>query len=137
MTRSKNEEEFQQNEIEKRYRSEARRSRPRSGAVWQRVRETNRENPDELGYDSVGDMQSRSITDETTKEVTGRVRKLLDLAKQILTVQQYNVFVMLAVKEPHLTERETARVLSVTPGRVHQLWVKAQVKLQKAYTERT
>lgn len=153
-------------EIEKRYRSVIRKSHPRSGATWQRVKEITTKvdsgsaywdhvqsntapsedneykespsaNPDGLGFKAKGDFQSMAIAAEQSEEVTVRVRKLLDLAKQILTTQQYNVFVMLAVKEPHLTERETAKVLSVTPGRVHQLWVKAQAKLQRAYDERT
>lgn len=154
-----------QQEIEKKYRSEVRKKQPRSGATWQRVREekggttdsaywdhvhanttpsedneykeTVNANPDGLGFRSKGDIQSMQIAAEQSEEITVRVRKLLDLAKQILTTQQYNVFVMLAVKEPHLTERETAKVLSITPGRVHQLWAKAQTKLQGAYRDRT
>lgn len=92
---------------------------------------------DNRAFQQKGDIQTLVRNAEYQEETTARVRKLLDLAKQILTTQQYNVFVMLAVKEPHLTERETAKVLGVTPGRVHQLWVKAQVKLQRAYNERT
>lgn len=154
-----------QQEIDKKYRTAVRKKQPRSGATWQRVKEEKiaptdsaywdhvhanaaptedneykevvAANADGLGFSEKGDIQTMTRNAEYTQELTVRARKLLDLAKQILTTQQYNVFVMLAVKEPHLTERETAKVLSVTPGRVHQLWVKAQTKLQKAYEERT
>lgn len=87
--------------------------------------------------DSLDQAMSMYEVSEAAKEVQERVRKLLDLAKQILTEQQYNVFVMRAVKEPALTEREIAKVLSITPGRVHQLWETASKKLQKAYEDRT
>lgn len=94
-----------------------------------------KENP-RANPDSLDDDQGFYAARETENEVKGRVTKLLSLAKQILTEQQYNVFVMIAVKEPHFTEREAAKVLNVTPGRVHQLWDAARAKLQKAYTER-
>lgn len=153
-------------DLEKKYKTAIRKKNPRSGASWQRVKEVtgpkesgsaywdhvqsqsapsedgeHRENveanPDQMGFKAKGDIQSMILSAEHSQEIQARVRKLLDLAKQLLTEQQYNVFVMLAVKEPHLTERETAKVLSITPGRVHQLWAKARLKLQRAYEQRT
>lgn len=99
--------------------------------------ESDTANGDGRAFNQKGDIQSLMREVERQEETTVRVRKLLALSKQLLTEQQYNVFIMLAVKEPHLTEREAAKVLSITPGRVHQLWAKAQKKLQEAYDKRT
>ena len=87
--------------------------------------------------DSLDQAMSMYEIQEADKEVQDRVRKLLDISKQILTEQQYKVFFLRAVKGPALTEREIAKVLSITPGRVHQLWDAASKKLQKAYEDRT
>jgi|SRR6185312_9960921 len=91
-----------------------------------------RANPNYL--DETMDMYSVQAAD---KEVQARVEKLLKLAKQILTEMQYKAFVLLAVKDPALTEREAAKVLSISRGRVHQLWTIAREKLQAAYEGRT
>jgi DNA-binding CsgD family transcriptional regulator len=75
--------------------------------------------------------------EEMEQEVKDRVHKLLGLARQILTERQYAVFFMVAIKEPALTEREIAKVLSISPGRVNQLRTAAMAKLRRAYDERT
>jgi len=96
------------------------------------VNETPRANPDSLD-ESMGMYEIQ----EADKEVQGRVRKLLDIAKQILTDQQYKVFVLVAVKEPAFTEREAAKVMGISRARAHQLWTVAREKLQVAYDKRT
>lgn len=158
-------------EIEKRYKTAARKKNPRSGAVWQRVKEQkvtddarypgkgsaywnhvmaqaapgedreyheNKEaNPDALGFTAIGDIQSQMRNDEAKSEVVSRVRMLMDLAKQILTEQQYNVFILTMVKDPALTLREAGKVLGISFGRVRQLSDMAKAKLARAYDERT
>lgn len=94
------------------------------------------ENP-RANPDSLDEKMSMYQVKEAEQEVQGRVRKLMELSKQILTQQQYNVFILLAVKDPALTEREAAKALSITRGRVHQLWAIARAKMEKAYNERT
>lgn len=74
------------------------------------------------------------VSDET-KEVQRRVQKLMGIAKQILTEQQYKVFFFLA--ERTMTERQVAKVLGISQPRVHALWEAARTKLQRAYDERT
>lgn len=153
-------------DLEKKYQAQIRKH-PHPGAMWQDVKEKRckpcgenspyadhaekqsgaedgeesrehpRANPDEHTFRPSQDIQSARLAAEVTEEVQGRVHKLMAVAKQILTEQQYTVFVLLAVKEPHLTEREAAKVMSITPGRVHQLRVKAFEKLQEAYEKRT
>lgn len=91
-----------------------------------------RANPDVLDDD-----QHFYAARATENEVKERVKKLLELSKQILTEQQYHVFVMMAVKEPHLTVREVAKVMSLSSARVGQLWQAARKKLEKAYEQRT
>lgn len=160
-------------EIEKKYRSQVRKSHPRSGATWQRLSETdgkpcNEASPywehvhnsykkqrqwndhdggvfnevdaasaDGRAYNEKGDLQSLIRNEDCQKEVVARVRKLVELSKQILTEQQYHVFILMAVKDPHLTVRETAKVLSISSSRVGQLWTAARKKLEKAYEQRT
>lgn len=96
------------------------------------INENPRANPDCLDQ-----AMSMYEINESDKEVQGRVRKIIDIAKQILTQQQYNVFILLAVKDPALTEREAAKALSLSRGRVSHLWKVARVKLQTAYEKRT
>jgi len=98
------------------------------------VLENKHANPDVINDESGNYMYQ---PDEATKEVQERVHKLLKLSKQILTQQQYNVFVLMAVKEPALTERETAKALSLSKTRVHTLWNAAREKLKVAYEQRT
>lgn len=110
---------------------------------WDSVKKTTRQGMEEADEnpranpDKLDEAMSMYQVKEAEREVQGRVRKLMELSKQILTQQQYNVFVLMAVKDPALTERETAKALSITRGRVHQLWVIARNKLEKAYNERT
>lgn len=87
-------------------------------------------NPDELGEGAA----MYHVTDEA-KEVQRRVQKLLGIAKQILTEQQYKVFFFLT--ERTMTERQVAKVLGISQPRVHALWETAREKLQRAYDERT
>lgn len=101
----------------------------KNGGKWS---ENPRANPDLLT-----EASGVWLTDDITKEVQERVQKLLQLSKQILTEQQYRVFVLIAVKDPALTEREAAKVLNISRGRVHQLWEAARIKMQKAYESRT
>src|ERR1051326_3190011 len=160
-------------EIEKRYRSQVRKSHPRSGASWQRATEISTKpcgesspywesvhdhhkkarqwndggagtfdevdaaSADGRAFNQKGDIQSLMRHEEIVKETQERVRKLLELSKQILTEQQYHVFILMAVKEPHLTVRETAKVLSLSTSRVGQLWQMARKKLERAYESRT
>jgi DNA-directed RNA polymerase specialized sigma24 family protein len=97
-----------------------------------RVVENDRANPDNL-TESAGFW----LTDDITKEVQGRVEKLMKLSKQILTEQQYKVFVLLAVKDPPLKQREVAKLLGLSRGRINQLWEAARKKMAKAYEQRT
>lgn len=73
--------------------------------------------------------------DDEAKEVQRRVQKLLGIAKQILTEQQYKVFFFLT--ERTMTERQVAKTLGISQPRVHALWETAREKLQRAYEERT
>lgn len=143
-------------ELNKAY-SKAIRARGKSGARWQKTKEVS--GKDVTGETSpyrnyvgagkepdlaVGQELPRNFSvltairnEEIEAEVKGRVRKLMDLAKQILTEQQYKVFILLAVKEPALTEREIGKVLGISHGRVNQLWKAARQKLEKGYETRT
>lgn len=87
-----------------------------------------RANPDQLTEDA----QMFPSTNVETKE---RLKDLLKTAKQILTEQQYKVFDLLALRSPVCTQREVAKKLGISHGRVAQLWEIARVKLQKAYTK--
>lgn len=171
MNVTKQEKPMLSTEIEKRYKKLAREKQPRSGAVWQRVKEKNvsrenrfpnkssaywnhvqsqvglgeekeyRENveanPDLITNGPKIDIQSQIRNEEHTAEVVERVRALMSLAKQILTEQQYNVFILTMVKDPALTYREAGKTLGISFGRVRQLADATREKLQKAYTERT
>jgi DNA-directed RNA polymerase specialized sigma24 family protein len=90
------------------------------------VRESHQANPDSLteasGYWHV---------DEATKELQGKVRLMLEKAKQVLTVQQYNAFVLVDLK--HLKLRDAAKVMEVNHARVDQLIKRARLKLQAVY----
>lgn len=96
------------------------------------VLESRRANPDVLS-DEPGNL-IYGVNDEA-KEVQRRVQKLLVIAKQILTEQQYKVFFFLT--ERTMTERQVAKMLGVSQPRVHALWETARTKLQRAYDERT
>jgi RNA polymerase sigma factor (sigma-70 family) len=128
------------------------RQRKKSGARWQKVTEVSSAKARPTEYDddraharggSLGEyapgtsIPTMMRNQEIAEEVKGRVHTLLGLAKQILTERQYAVFVLMAVKEPNMTEREIAKVLSISPGRVHQLNTAAMKKLRRAYDERT
>lgn len=95
-----------------------------------RPEETKFANPDVLQESDA----MYAINDEA-KEVQRRVQKLLGIAKQILTEQQYKVFFFLT--ERTMTERQVAKVLGVSQPRVHALWETAREKLKRAYDERT
>lgn len=91
--------------------------------------ESRRGNPDTLT-----EANAMYYVDEMTKEVQERVRKLVGIAKQILTEQQYKVFFFLTNRE--MTERQVAKVLAISQPRVHALWEAARTKLQDAYEKR-
>jgi DNA-directed RNA polymerase specialized sigma24 family protein len=71
--------------------------------------------------------------DEATKEVQARVRLMLERAKQVLTDQQYNAFVLVDLKKLKL--RDAAKVMEINYQRVDQLVKRARLKLQKVYEE--
>jgi DNA-directed RNA polymerase specialized sigma24 family protein len=90
------------------------------------AKETYHANPDMLteaaGYWAV---------DEATKEVQVKVRLMLEKAKQVLTQQQYNAFVLVDLKKLKL--RDAAKVMEVNHARVDQLIKRARLKLQAVY----
>lgn len=94
------------------------------------VIESRRANPDVFTEDNA----MYHVTDDA-KEVQRRVQKLLEIAKQILTEQQYKVFFFLT--ERQMKERQVAKVLGISQPRVHALWETARTKLQRAYDQRT
>lgn len=96
------------------------------------VVESRRANPDTLN-DEPGNIFYG--VDDSSKEVQRRVQKLLGIAKQILTEQQYKVFFFLT--ERQMKERQVAKVLGISQPRVHALWETARTKLQRAYEQRT
>lgn len=96
------------------------------------ILESRRANPDVLSDEAGNTFYG---VDDAAKEVQRRVQKLLGIAKQILTVQQYKVFFFLT--ERTMTERQVAKVLNVSQPRVHALWETAREKLQRAYEQRT
>lgn len=106
--------------------AQTRNRRDDNGAVI----ESRRANPDVFTEENA----MYHVTDDA-KEVQRRVQKLLGIAKQILTEQQYKVFFFLT--ERTMTERQVAKTLSISQPRVHALWETAREKLQRAYDERT
>lgn len=119
------------------------RSKHTHGARWQEVREVPANQarrfdaPNAEPENDVVDLTTLQRNEEIENEVTGRVRKLLNLAKQVLTEQQYNVFILTMVKDPALTYREAGKVLGISFGRVRQHADALRAKLEKAYNERT
>lgn len=94
------------------------------------IPESAQANPDTLTED-----QSYYAIDEATQEVQARVRKMVDMAKQVLTVRQYNAFVLVTLKG--LSTVAAARALEVNHQRISQLIAIAHKKLQRVYEERT
>lgn len=86
-------------------------------------------NPDQLTED-----QGFYAVDEATRETQQRVQKLLRVAKQLLTEQQYKAFDLCLLQCK--TVREAARMLKLSPGRVDQLLQKSRHKLQVVYRDR-
>jgi DNA-directed RNA polymerase specialized sigma24 family protein len=69
--------------------------------------------------------------DDATKEIQEKVRLMLQKAKQVLTTQQYNAFVLVDLKKLKL--RDAAKVMEVNHARVDQLIKRARLKLQAVY----
>jgi DNA-directed RNA polymerase specialized sigma24 family protein len=88
--------------------------------------ETSQANPDVLTAD-----EAYWAVSDGTKEIQARVRLMMEKAKQVLTGQQYNAFVLVDLKELKL--REAAKVMELTYGRVDQLVKRARLKLQRVY----
>jgi DNA-directed RNA polymerase specialized sigma24 family protein len=106
------------------------------GAKSDEIRSTKKINePVQANPDSLTEDQGFFHTSEDQKETQERVQKLLKIAKQVLTEQQYIVFDLIGLR--CMTVRRAARVMKRSPGRVDQLWKSARHKLQKVYEERT
>lgn len=132
--------------LNERYISAVRSKNKRGGAQWQRVKEVpTHESRSFESANAAPEYEAAEGFDATTlqrnqeieAEVTGRVRKLMELAKQILTQQQYNVFILTMVKDPALTYREAGKVLGISFGRVRQHADTLRAKLERAYNDRT
>lgn len=95
------------------------------------VVESRRANPDTLSDEPGNTFYG---VDDASKEVQRRVQKLLAIAKQILTEQQYKVFFFLT--ERTMTQRQVAKALGISQQRVNVLWTTTREKLQRAYDER-
>lgn len=85
--------------------------------------------------DTLSEDQGFYYVDKQTEVTQKRVHKLLKVAKQILTEQQYKVFDLLVLQCK--TTREVAKLMGRSQTRIQQLWDSGRHKLQKAYEDRT